>query len=475
MVPDYRPFPVHALPVVLREFAAEAAAAVGADVAFAALPALTVAGAAVGATVVVSPKRKFREPPALWCCTVGDSGTGKSPCWKPAADLVLGIDARLAEAHREELKRYADALAAWNAQDHPDPKAKPVRPVREHFAVIDVTVERLAEMFAGSPRGLVVVRDELDGWVGSFTRYKAAGGGSDVPNWLSMFDAGAIRYHRRTGEPRDVECDRSFVAVTGGTQPDVLRAALAAPGFITSGLAARLLFAMPPKAVPRWTDAELDQDTEGRFREVLEFLRRLPFDPRSGPAAVRLDAVALDRFKRLNDEFAAAAEGEDGGPMAAAWPKAVRVALRLALVWHCVTEAAAGRDPAKGCITDAAMAAGEELARWFAHEAGRVYAAMAEPEELREARRRADLVRRKGGRATPRTLQRANARKYPSAAAAEAALDELVSMGWGVWESTPSEPGRPPREFVLRPTPDAGRQGGGEDGSPDLSWPDIGF
>ena len=66
---------------------------------------------------------------------------------------------------------------------------------------------------AGNPRGLVVVRDELDGWFQSFARYKGAGGGSDLPTWLSLFDAGPIRYLRRTGEPREVEADRAFVAV----------------------------------------------------------------------------------------------------------------------------------------------------------------------------------------------------------------------------------------------------------------------
>ena len=71
---------------------------------------------------------------------------------------------------------------------------------------------------------------------------------------------------------------------------------------------------------------------------------KLPFDPGNGPGRVNLDMTALARFKRLNDEFAETAEDLDGGPMAAALPKAVRFALRLALVWHCVTEAAAGRD-----------------------------------------------------------------------------------------------------------------------------------
>ena len=68
-------------------------------------------------------------------------------------------------------------------------------------------------------------------------------------------------------------------------------------------------------------------------------MRAIPFDPRR-PTELRLEFTALERFKRLNDEFAERAEYLDGGPMSSALPKAVR----YALIHHCVTEAAHGRD-----------------------------------------------------------------------------------------------------------------------------------
>ncbi len=459
-VPDYYPFPVHALPPVVREFVQEVAESVGCDPAFAALPALVVAGAAVGAAVVIRPKRGYEQPPLLWLCAVGDSGTGKTPAGKPAADRAFAIDRRLKDEYHTAVRKYHTDLEAWEAGDAPDPAAEPVPPARERFAVIDSTIERLTVEVAASHRGLVVVRDELDGWFQSFAKYKGKAGGSDVPNWLSMYEAGPVRYMRRTGEPKEVEADRAFVAVCGGIQPDILKATLSDPAFVASGLAARIGFAMPPKACPRWTDRELSADTERRLADVLDVLRRLPFDPRNGPGRVSLDVTALARFKRLNDEFAATAEELDGGPMAAVLPKAVRFALRLALVWWCVAEAAAGRDPGKGCVPDAAMAAGEELARWFVHEAERVYAVLAELPEQRAGRTLAEWVRRKGGRVRPRDLQRSNKRRYPTAAAAELALDGLVSAGFGVWEDDPPPPGGgwAGRTFVLRPaTADDGR------------------
>lgn len=450
-VPEYKPFPVHALPPVLREFATEAADSVDCDPAFAALPALVVAGAAVGNALVVRAKRKYEQPPLLWLLTVGDSGTGKSPAFNPSAERAFCIDRQMKEEFQAAVREYVKAYAEWEAQEEPDPEKQPVGPKRERFAVIDTTIERLTVEAAASRRGLVVVRDEADGWLSSFCRYKGSGGGSDLPNWLSMYEAGPVRYMRRTGEPKEVEADRAFVAVTGGIQPAVLVRTLSDPAFTMSGMAARIGFAWPPKKCPKWSDMELSDETERAFAGVLDTLRKLPFDPQRGPGRVELNAEAFARFKKLNNEFAATAEDLDGGPMAAVMPKAVRFALRLALVHHCVTEAAADRDPGRASVTDESMKAGEELARWFVHEAERVYAMVGEEPGDREARTLAAWVKRKGGRVRPRDLQRSNAEKYRTAESAEMALDMLVSADVGEWVDDPPKTGggRPGRVFVL--------------------------
>jgi len=469
-VPEYRPFPIDALPRTVREFVEAVSRWSDADPAFAALPALTVAGAAVGLAVCASPKRKYAEPPLLWACTVADSGTGKSPGLRPSGDIALAVDQRLKAEYLKAKAQYDADLEAWKAADQPDPGAKPARPQREYFYLIDTTIERLAENIGSSPRGVVVVRDELSGWFGSFTRYAGKVDGSDLPNWLSIFDAGPIRYHRRTGEPRDVEADRRFAAVCGGIQPGILRGVLENPAFLDYGLAARLVYAMPPKKCPGYTDDDLDPATEAALAAALDYLRGLPFDPKAGPADVGLDPAAKDRFRAPCQEFAATAEGIDGGRMSAALPKAARLALRLALIWHCVECAADRCDPRAEPIGDEAMRAGEVLARWFVGEAERVYAMLAEKPEDRSARLLAEWVRRKGGRVTPRDLQRSN-RKYGSSEEAEDALDALVTAGLGRWDGPRATGGRPAgRVFVLDATPPAdGRpkptEGDGADGS----------
>ena len=91
-VPPYKPFPVAALPAALREYAEGLAASIKCDPCYAALPALSLAAAAVGAAVAVRPKRGFVEPAALWTVVVGASGTAKSPAARPTIEAALDFE-----------------------------------------------------------------------------------------------------------------------------------------------------------------------------------------------------------------------------------------------------------------------------------------------------------------------------------------------------------------------------------------------
>jgi hypothetical protein len=45
-----------------------------------------------------------------------------------------------------------------------------------------------------------VARHELNGWVGSFTRYKGKQGGTDVANSIETFQASPLIIDRKTGD-----------------------------------------------------------------------------------------------------------------------------------------------------------------------------------------------------------------------------------------------------------------------------------
>ena len=91
----YTPFPTAALPDPIRAYVEQAAAAIGCDPAYVALPALAVAAAAIGATRVVRLRHDWTEPAVLWLAAIGDSGTLKSPAHEKAVAPLRRVQARL--------------------------------------------------------------------------------------------------------------------------------------------------------------------------------------------------------------------------------------------------------------------------------------------------------------------------------------------------------------------------------------------
>lgn len=100
-------------------------------------------------------------------------------------------------------------------------------------------------------------------------------------------------------------------------------------------------------------------------------------------------------------------------------------------------------------IDAVSIAAGVKLSRWFAHEARRVYAMLAEDDDARQRRQSVELIERMGGSVTVRDWQRT--RSHRSAEDAETELAELVMAGVGRWEQVAPGPkgGRPSKQFIL--------------------------
>jgi hypothetical protein len=460
----YRPFPVGALPEPARGFVAAGARAIGCDPSYLALPLLVALGAAVGNTRRLELKRGWSAPPILWGAIVGESGTAKTPAFKlvmrPARERQRKALARHAEATKQyeaDLARWEKEFAAWKRSKDPteDPPPKPAPPQAERFVVSDTTVEALAPILLANPRGLLLARDELAGWVGSFDRYAGRGkAGADAANWLSMFNAESVIVDRKTGAPRTIHVPMAAVGVVGGIQPGILQRALGEE-HRESGLAARLLLTCPPRRAKRWTEADIDPRAEAGLARLFDRLYDLQpaaaedDDPR--PVVVRLAPGAKAAWTAYYD--AHAAEQTDlTGDLSAAWSKLEEYAARLALVVH-LTRWAADPDRTDPDVLGAdSMAAGITLATWFKGEARRAYALLGESDAERDERRLVEWIGRKGGVVSARQVQQ-GCRWLKQPGEAEAALNGLVKAGRGRWREVPTTPtgGRPSRTFELSP------------------------
>lgn len=454
----FKSFPTGVLPEPVRSFVAEGAAAIGCDESHIALPLLAGLASAIGNTHRIELKRGWAEPAIVWTAIVAESGSKKSP----PIDLALGpIRKRQHHAmneHAELMREYTDALAIherdaaqWRkSKSNTAPPAKPEAPVASRYWTDDATTEALAVLLQQNPRGLLVARDELAGWF-AFDAYKS-GKGADAPKWLEMHGGRPLVVDRKSGGMLYVP--HASVSITGSIQPDTLRRVLGQE-HRDNGMAARLLFAEPPRRIERWTESEVNQHTEAALAHLFDRLYALTPDTdddgNDRPRLLRLTPEGKAAWVRFYNEHAAE-QAELSGDEAAAWSKLEGYAARFALVIHMARGAAGDstlRDPVR--VDEASIAAGVTLSRWFGHEAKRVYSRLGESDEDAERRLLVAWISRKGGAVTVRDLARGPKPYRSNPERARAALSELVDAGVGAWEweATGAQGGRPPERFRL--------------------------
>jgi DNA polymerase I-like protein with 3'-5' exonuclease and polymerase domains len=464
-IPPYRPFPLKALPSPLREYVEHGSRALRCDPAYLALPGLAVCAGLIGDSRAIRLRPTWTEPCVVWATPVSGSGTMKSPGFKLVVNPLWVVQRGLRRAYQQRLKDYQRALKQAGGDDEGLEK-----PVRQQLVVSDTTIEALTALLEDNGRGVLLAREELSGWLGSFARYKAQRGSSDLPNWLELHGAGTISYERKTGDRPSVFLPRALASVTGTIQPEVLAGALANRDLVNSGLLARMLLAMPDKQKKVWSEDAIDPDVEQAYLRLIDALQRLEGDTgRDGqaePHVLRLSPEGREAFIAFYREWAEA-QAQVEGEMASALAKLEAYAGRLALLHHVATHVALDTDDRRP-VGPVGVEAGATLCRWFAYEARRIYAVLAESEEQRTVRRLVEFIRARGGSITTQALQNSNSRKYPTADLAGAALEALAQAGLGLWRDLPAGPkgGRPTRAFFLHKASDETDEtpdGGGRD------------
>jgi hypothetical protein len=460
--PRWQTFPVDTLPPACRRFVREAAEALGVDASYVALPLLAGLAAAIGNTRRIALSRTWTAPPVVWAGIVGESGTLKSPAIKMALAPILKRQAAAMDEHqaamalyKAEMHAHRLAMKDWERTGRKAGEESPVepdRPVMQRLYCSDTTVEALAERLQDAPRGLLVARDELSGWLGSFGQYKQ-GRGRDEANWLSMFDAGSLMVDRKTADKPTLHVPRAAVCIAGGIQPGILRRMFTAEHY-ESGLAARFLLTMPPRRAKRWTDREVSQMAEQGLADVFTTLWGLAPMNADGEPVKPLDLPLVDEARPVWAEFVNAHGQETAdvsGPLAAAFSKlegyAARLALVLSLARWAENPGTLGIGPA--AVDLDSIRAGIEIVEWAKSETRRIYVMLSEDDQDRERREVLEVIRRRGGSITVREVQRAM--HHSTTEEAEEILAVMVADGLGRWVDVPPGPkgGRPTSRFQL--------------------------
>lgn len=368
----YVPFPVELLPDVVQRYVLEHSQAIGVDPAFVAVPMLAVLAGLIGQARRLVIKRGWTEPSILWAVTVSDVSTGKTPGWLAATAPARAIEKRMYELRQQAEQQYQIALQEWQSSEKQTPK--PCKPeIHSQLTVDDVSMESLVDIHRHNWHGLLLSVDELAGWLRSFDLYRA-GKGRDVENWLSIYNGTSVQVNRKTDGYR-VYIPSTAISVCGTIQPEVAAATLFSERFEANGFAARILSAMPPAQIVRWSEKEVPEHIDQQMYQLAQRLHALTGEDNQQQRSLHLpfSADARAAFIRYLNDTADYAEHLEPA-LRNAWLKLRPAAARFALVFSVVGQIHKHPESHATQPVDLhSTQAGIELARWFGQELERNY------------------------------------------------------------------------------------------------------
>jgi putative DNA primase/helicase len=304
-----------------------------------AVPVLVSLGALVGRTVGIHPKRydDWLEVPNFWGAVVMRPGLLKTPAIAEATRFLKDL-ARQAREEYEVAAREADSRVAvlearidrlkatmrtrGTSEEQLDglgealgeliQEVREARVTERRYYTQDPTTEKLGELLRDNPRGLLVLRDELAGWLRTLDKPGREG---DREFYLEGWDGkGSYIADRIKRGTIHIPCHT--ISVFGGTQPGKLRAYIAGaldpegPG--ADGLLQRFQILVWPDEAPPWENHDrvpnlVARERAGKIFQVLDKLttEALGLDPPipGSIPALRFNDEAQDFFNSWRDRL----------------------------------------------------------------------------------------------------------------------------------------------------------------------------
>jgi len=446
-------FPVEALPEPFATYVRDVAHARQCDPAAVAIALLASMAGTIGNARVVRIGPSYYVVCVLWVGTVNDSGTVKTPAWLAGLAAAKEVEAKGRRDWEEEhgdlrtaKMRHDAELAAWRRAENGGDPPPPLAPI-PRLIVEDATFAALVGILVENPRGVLMARDELSGWVRSFDQFTGASG-ADLSRWLEMYGAGTVSADRKADG--HVFVSRAAVSVTGTIQTRILPHAFGEEQQ-AAGLLARFLLISPPEPRRRFDPIRNGQAPDvdtlvARFSALRSL--ELPEEGKE-PKALELSPEAVQLYAEWFKEHEIRRHETEPGVWRSALAKLEEIPNRLGLV---LALARADQPDAVEVVDGDTMRRAIKLTNWFRNEGERVYGLMAESDEERAGRGLVAWVTSRG-KVTAREVAQ-GMRKYRGTGGTERAQQALCRLEEaGKLESEEQQGQRGPGVRVYRPAP----------------------
>jgi len=304
-VPSVMPWRDELLPADLREFVRDVADRTQCPPDYVGVAQLVAVSAVVGRKVAIRPKQHddWTVVPNQWGVIIGRPSALKSPALKRALRPLDALESRerinynqaksnhnanceLLEMERKSAKDKAKKLLSSGDRNAALAELNKfssdmLAPIQRRYIVNDSTVEKLGELLNENPNGLLLVRDELGGWLATM---QSEDGSVARAFYLECFDGNGSFTYDRIGRGT-IFIESCCLSLIGCIQPSriapLVRAAI--DGEMDDGLIQRMQLAVYPDDIPEWqmVDRLPNKSAAERVERVFEQLDQLPDKPRS--------------------------------------------------------------------------------------------------------------------------------------------------------------------------------------------------
>lgn len=368
---------------------------------FVAAPTVVMLSSLIGTRLSIKPKQHddWTVIPNLWGADIGGPSTMKTPSvnevLKPLTRLVLAARAEFDESlaqYERDIIEYEAQKKVYTAQAQDRHKGKeviapvsypeaPAKPKERRYMVNDTSIEKGADLLNENPTGLLLMRDELTGWLSSLER---SGHEQDRSFYLEAWNGNGSMTIDRIGRGTthvNVIC----VSLFGGIQPAKLLPYLqAATGYENDGLVQRLQVAVFPDPTPwEYGDDYPDKAARDRAFDLIQKIADSNFPTISYSANdyerfpfTRFSVEAQEIFKRWLIEWETNVLPNESGLLLEHFTKYRSLMPSLALIFHVVNcvDIPPPTDPTQKQLVSAdAATMAIEWCRYLQSHARRIY------------------------------------------------------------------------------------------------------
>jgi hypothetical protein len=440
------PFPVKVFPQPIAQLITQGAAALPCAPDLIGVPMIAVLGTAIGTSYEVEVKEGWTEGARFYSGVIGPPGDKKSPAEKLATRPLQRLQTQYGKDFKaEQVKHdldmlvYEVELANWRGkrrkkadsqqpeQTKQPPPPKPENPKMTQLLTVDATVEALASVLENNPRGLLMERDELTGWVLSMNQYKG-GKGSDRQMWLSFWHGGAVVINRK-GRPDPLVLSKPLVCVTGGLTPDCLDDLVDVRGR-EDGFLPRVLLAYPDPVTLKYSEATVTPTVQSTYENVIEKLLALGQDnPQQTKVSTFTTAGRAALIAFLNELYAHSNSADCPAYLRYVIPKLEAYTARLALTLQLCRYVA--DDSRTDNIEVASVEGAAHLVRYFLSHAERIYPQLRTTPEDKQVEAAVSWIEAHGRTTTARAVLSYKVAGVKSSSEAKMLLRRLEDRGFG--------------------------------------------